>query len=58
MPLSTVFTKIPLTMLCLSAFELYSRWVPLIPPPKKLQHSPANPASYGGETAVFSASKK
>ena len=24
-------TKIPLTMLCLSGFELYSRWVPLMP---------------------------
>ena len=31
MPISTVFnTKIRLTMLCLSGFELYSRWVPLI----------------------------
>ena len=24
-------TKIRLTMLCLSGFELYSRWVPLFP---------------------------
>ena len=30
MPLSTVYTKIGLTMLCLSGFELYSRWVPLV----------------------------
>ena len=30
MPISTVKnTKIRLTMLCLSGFELYSRWVPL-----------------------------
>ena len=30
MPISTVLnTKIRLTMLCLSGFELYSRWVPL-----------------------------
>ena len=30
MPLSTrLNTKIRLTMLCLSSFELYSRWVPL-----------------------------
>ena len=26
-------TKIRLTMLCLSGFELYSRWVPLYRPP-------------------------
>ena len=32
MPLSTVYTKIGLTMLCLSGFELYSRWVPLLKP--------------------------
>ena len=25
-----IFTKIRLTMLCLSGFELYSRWVPLL----------------------------
>ena len=31
MPISTFFyTKIRLTMLCLSGFELYSRWVPLM----------------------------
>ena len=31
MPISTrLNTKIRLTMLCLSGFELYSRWVPLI----------------------------
>ena len=30
MPVSTVLhTKIRSTMLCLSGFELYSRWVPL-----------------------------
>ena len=30
MPISTVEnTKIRLTLLCLSGFELYSRWVPL-----------------------------
>ena len=30
MPISTnLNTKIRLTMLCLSGFELYSRWVPL-----------------------------
>ena len=29
MPISTVNTKIRLTMLCLSGFELFSRWVPL-----------------------------
>ena len=31
MSISTVFIKIRLTMLCLSCFELYSRWVPLMP---------------------------
>ena len=30
MPISIVYTKIRLTMLCLSGFELYSHWVPLI----------------------------
>ena len=31
MPISTVLsTKIRLTMLCLSGFEHYSRWVPLL----------------------------
>ena len=31
MPVSTVLnSKIRLTMLCLSRFELYSRWVPLM----------------------------
>ena len=31
MPISTVLnTKIRLTMLCLSGFEVYSRWVPLM----------------------------
>ena len=32
MPISIVFenTKVRLTMLCLSGFELYSRWVPLL----------------------------
>ena len=30
MPISTVNTKIRSTMQCLSGFELYSRWVPLI----------------------------
>ena len=25
-----IYTKIRLTMLCLSGFELHSRWVPLI----------------------------
>ena len=31
MPISTVeiLSKIRLTMLCLTGFELYSRWVPL-----------------------------
>ena len=29
MPVYRVNTKILLTMLCLSGFELYSRWVPL-----------------------------
>ena len=31
MPISTILnTKIRLKMLCLSGFELYSRWVPLL----------------------------
>ena len=30
-------TKIHLTMLCLSGFELYSRWVPLTDPLFSLQ---------------------
>ena len=29
MPISTVLVKIRFTMLCLSGFQLYSRWVPL-----------------------------
>ena len=29
MPIYRLNTKIRLTMLCLSGFELYSRWVPL-----------------------------
>ena len=30
MPISTVNTKIRSTVLCLSGFELYTRWVPLL----------------------------
>ena len=30
MPIYRLNTKIRLTMLCLSGFDLYSRWVPLI----------------------------
>ena len=30
MPIYRLNTKIRLTILCLSGFELYSRWVPLL----------------------------
>ena len=32
MPISRLNTKIRLTMLCLSGFDLYSCWVPLVHP--------------------------
>ena len=35
MPIYRLNTKIRLTMLCLSGFELYSRWVP----PERLQEN-------------------
>ena len=48
MPISTVCVKIRSTMLCLSGFELYSRWMPLM-----LKHSTFLHAQREGRVVIL-----